>query len=207
MWTVGELLTSLEPPKPRGGKLAAWDRIRRALLEAGERWIPWQDGGCWWPVQVRGIPAERPRDTDAVVLSVALPAGSAVGPLIDRGELRAAGRRSAPQYRMLIGVSTIAWIPGLTRIPVPGIGGIWSGDASHYPVLTAGDRRRISVGEADTPHNRHNRSQSRVDQAILKTAGIEVLDLQAVDKHGRRGWRILPAAAAEAVRKHRGRKG
>ena len=201
VWTVGELLTALEPPKPRGGELAAWGRIRRAILEAGERWIPWQDGGRWWLVRVRGIPAERPSDTDTVVLSVALPAGASAGPLIDRAELRAAGRRSAPEYRTLIGVSTLAWRPGRTRLPRAGVGGVWVGDPTRYPVLTAADRRRIAVGEAA----KHD--QARIDRAIQETAGVEVLDLQAVDEDGRRGWRIVPVEAADAVRKHRGRKG
>ena len=127
---------------PRGGILAAWGRIRAAILRAGERWIPWRDGGRWWLLRVRGEPGERPAMTDPVVVEVAIPPGAAAGPKVDRAALRRAGLRSAPAYRTLIGVQSVTWIPGRTRILRPGIGGVWTGDARRYPVLTAADRRR-----------------------------------------------------------------
>ena len=197
VWTVGELLAALEPAHPRGGILAAWGRVRAAVVSAGERWIPWLDGGRWWLLRVRGEPGERPAMTDPVVVEVAIPPGSAAGPKVDRAALRRAGLRSAPAYRTLIGVQSVTWIPGRTRIPLPGIGGVWTGDARRYPVLTAADRRRIAFG-AESTHKPH-----RVDAAYRDTAGVVVLDTEAVDLDGRRGWRVVPEAAAEAIRKAR----
>ncbi len=99
VWTVRELLEALEPAHPRGGILSAWGRVRAAVLSAGERWIPWLDGGRWWLLRVRGEPGERPALTDPVVVEVAIPPGSAAGPKVDRAGLRRAALRSAPVYR------------------------------------------------------------------------------------------------------------
>ena len=206
VWTVQELLSGLFDGRyrmtPRGDRPGDWQRTRQALLAANERWIPWQNGGCWWLLRVRGLPSERPQPTDKVIVDVALPPGSAAGPVMDRAALRKAGVESAPAYRTLIGVSTLAFRPGTTRIPTPGVGAVWTGDPSRYPVLTPEARRRIAFGAADT------RRQARVDDAIRDVDGVTVIDAEATDKAGRKGWRIVPDAAADAIRKwlSKGRK-
>ena len=76
----------------------------------------------------------------------------------------------------------------MTRRPVPGVGGIWIGDPRRYPVLSGRDRRRIAFGPDD------ERKQNRVDAAWRKSAddaGVVVLDTEAIDRDGKRGWRVV----------------
>ena len=110
---------------------------------------------------------------------------------------------------------TLTWLPGRTRRPavtprrgqwVQGPGGLWIGDASHYPVLSRRNRRRIAFGR-DATH-----STARVDAAWWKAAdaaGVVILDTKAVERSGKRGWRVVPKAAAEAIRTagEKGRQG
>ena len=195
--SVAELLAGLAGDRPRGGKLDAWRRIRAALLAAGSRWIPWRAGGRWWPVRLRAEPGDRPALNDPVVLLVACPPGSASGPVIDREALRAAGRHSGPRYRTLIGVPTVAWIPGVTRFKVRGPGGLWIGDRHRYVVLTEADRRRIVFGPAVPGERRLGRD---ADCIIRETPELVVLDEHARDpKTGRPGWLVVPTGAARAI--------
>ena len=196
--TVAELLAGLAGDRPRGGKLDAWHRIRAALLAAGSRWIPWRSGGRWWPLRLRAEPGDRPSFTDQVILLVACPPGSASGPVIDRKALREAGRHSGPRYRTLIGVPTVAWVPGVTRIPRRGVGGLWVGDRRRYEVLTEADRRRIVFGPA--PADKGGRRTVDADRIIRETPGVVVVDEHARDpKTGRPGWLVVPADAARAI--------
>ena len=74
------------------------------------------------------------------------------------------------------------------------------GDARRYPVFSARDRRRIAFG----PDNPANRKPGRVDAAWRKSAdaaGVVILDTEAVDRDGKRGWIVVPAAAAKAILK------
>ena len=84
---------------------------------------------------------------------------------------------------------------------MPGVGGLWIGDAGRYPVFSASDRRRIAFGPDDDPSNR---KPGRVDTAWRKSAdaaGVVILDTEAVDRDGKRGWIVVPAEAAKAIRK------
>ena len=81
---------------------------------------------------------------------------------------------------------------------VPGVGGLWIGDARRYPVFSARDRRRIAFG----PESTHR--PGGIDDAWHKSAdeaGVVILDTEAVDRDGKRGWIVVPAAAAKAIRK------
>ena len=210
-WTVGELMHAFYQ---RGGKMhrsgdrpGDWELIRRACQWVSQAAIPWrvQSGNLqsWFLMRLRTLPGERPGLDDPVVFDVRLPPGAGIGPVIDREALRAAGRVSSPAFRIGIGVPTLTWIPGVTRRPVPGVGGIWIGDPRRYPVLSGRDRRRIAFGPDDA------RKQNRVDAAWRKSAddaGVVVLDTEAIDRDGKRGWRVVPTAAAEAIEKAR-RKG
>ena len=95
-------------------------------------------------------------------------------------------------------VPSATWIPGRTRRPVRGVGGLWIGDASRYPVFSARDRQRIAFG----PESTHR--PGGIDDAWHKSAdaaGVVILDTEAVDRDGKRGWIVVPAAAAKAIRK------
>ena len=82
-----------------------------------------------------------------------------------------------------------------------GVGGLWIGVASRYPVFSARDRRRIAFGPDD---DQANRKPGRVDAVWHKSAdaaGFVILDTEAVDRDGKRGWIVVAAAAAKAIRK------
>ena len=64
-------------------------------------------------------------------------------------------------------------------------------------MLSLRDRRRIAFGR-DATH-----STARVDAAWWKAAdadGVVILETDAVERSGKRGWRVVPKAAAEAIR-------
>ena len=75
-----------------------------------------------------------------------LPPGAGPGPAVDRPALREAGRVSSPAFRIGVAVPSATWIPGRTRRPVRGVGGLWIGDASRYPPpATQSDPRRHTI--------------------------------------------------------------
>ncbi len=185
-----------------GDRPGDWAQIRAACEWIDRAALPWRvpsgNVQSWFLMRLRTLPGDRPALSDPVVFEVALPPGSEHGPAVDRPALRVAGRISSPAFRIGIAVPTLTWIPGLTRRPVKGPGGLWIGDASRYPVLSRRDRRRIAFGPDATHDN------ARVDRAWRKAAdaaGVVILDTEAVDRVGKRGWIVVPAAAAKAIRK------
>ena len=88
---------------------------------------------------LRSLPGERPALSDPVVFDVRLPPGAGPGPAVDRPALREAGRISSPAFRIGVAVPSATWIPGRTRRPVPGVGGLWIGDGQSD---TQGDKVR-----------------------------------------------------------------
>jgi len=186
----------------RGRQGSDWRRTRQALEVMGTRWIPWQSGGRWWPLLLRGLPSDTPALSDKVVIEVALPPGSGSGPVIDRPALQREGLVSGPRYRAMIGVNTIAWVLGVTRMRKPGIGGLWVGDPDRYPLLSTDDRRRLVFGPSDRARERGKAA----DEAIRNTPGLVVVSEAAFDvKTGKKGWRVVPADAARAIRKAKAR--
>ena len=207
-WTVGELLEAFYrgggKVRRSGERPGDWELIRRACWRLTGAAIPWRvpSGNVqpWAIMTLRSLPGERPALSDPVVFDVRLPPGAGSGPAVDRPALREAGRISSPAFRIGVAVPSATWIPGRTRRPVPGVGGLWIGDARRYPVFSAHDRRRIAFG----PDNPANRKPGRVDAAWRKSAdaaGVVILDTEAVDRDGKRGWIVVPAAAAKAIRK------
>ena len=207
-WTVGELLEAFYrgggKVRRSGERPGDWELIRRACWRLTGAAIPWRvpSGNVqpWAIMTLRSLPGERPALSDPVVFDVRLPPGAGPGPAVDRPALREAGRISSPAFRIGVAVPSATWIPGRTRRPVPGVGGLWIGDARRYPVFSARDRRRIAFG----PDNPANRKPGRVDAAWRKSAdaaGVVILDTDAVDRDGKRGWIVVPAAAAKAIRK------
>lgn len=187
-----------------------WPQLRAALMEAGKYGIllPGARAGShvtWFPWAVRQLPSEdSPSLDDVVVIDLALPEGSATGPLIHLPTLDQLGVESSPRYRAYIAALTVAWEPGVTRVPLADSDQwAWSGDIEAYPILTQEDRRRLAFGMTD----RGNRNKAAIDAAFEDLPGVVVLDRQAVDrKTGAIGWRVVPEAAAEAIRKRSRRK-
>ena len=104
-----------------GERPGDWELIRRACKWVSGAAIPWRvpSGNVqpWAIMTLRSLPGERPAAlSDPVVFDVRLPPGAGKGPAVDRPALRKA------------------------------VGGLWIGDASRYPVLSARDRRRIAFG-------------------------------------------------------------
>ena len=135
---------------------------------------------------------------DEVILEVALPPGSKTGPIINRRDLRQLGVESSPRYRAYIGVHSLAWEPGVTRIVNPKSGRrIWAGNPQAYPVLTLNDRRVIAFGPSDNKH----RTSEEINKAFADLPDVSVIQKNAVDqKTGAKGWRVLPGEAAKTVR-------
>ena len=217
-YTVGELLKAFYRSGSRNmhrfdGRPGDWAQIRAACEWIDRAALPWRvpsgNMQSWFLMRLRTLPGERPARSDPVVFEVALPPGSEHGPAVNRPALREAGRVSSPAFRIGIAVPTLTWVPGRTRLPavksrrgqwVQGPGGLWIGDASCYPVLSRRDRRRIAFGRNAT------HSTARVDAAWRKAAdaaGVVILETGAVERSGKRGWRVVPAAAAKAIRKRR----
>ena len=86
-----------------------------------------------------------------MIFDVELHPGSSDGPPIDRAELSRLRRESGPRFRAFLAVHSIAWRPGLTRVPHPRNRRVrlWTGDPRKYPILTAGDRDRLAFGDVD----------------------------------------------------------
>ena len=205
-WTVGELLEAFYrgggKVRRSGERPGDWELIRRACRWISGAAIPWRvpSGNVqpWAIMTLRSLPGERPALSDPVVFDVRLPPGAGPGPAVDRPALREAGRVSSPAFRIGVAVPSATWIPGRTRRPVRGVGGLWIGDARRYPVFSARDRRRIAFG----PESTHR--PGGIDDAWHKSAdaaGVVILDTEAVDRDGKRGWIVVPAAAAKAIRK------
>ena len=110
--------------------------------------------------------------------------------------------QSAARWRAFIAAHCIAWIPGTTRVPV--MAGkrntgrhTWTRDVSAYPVLTLDDMRRLAFGA-----DRHERGKAAIKAAFRGLPGLVVLDEAGHDERtGEIGYRIVPEAAAEAIRR------
>ncbi len=178
-----------------------WPAIRRALWKARDYVIPNGRGGWNLPFLLAEDPGRDAALDDQVVLIVKLPRGSGDGPVIDRRELARLGVESAPRFRAYIAAHSVAWRPGVTRRRHPRNQSVhlWSSDPAHYPVLTAQDRRRLAFGA----HDKKNRLTADQETAWENLPGIEILTRAATTQDGRKGWVIVPEAAAVAIRKTR----
>jgi len=207
-WTVGGLKAAM---KPNGSgrytdRPEDWARIAEALRAMDGASVPYiQPSGRVDPFKVFSthlVPGNAAPDTDDVVVNLILPPGTGPGPIMDRAALRQVRLVASTAWRQMIGVHSIAWEKGQTRRPLgPGKGGLWIGDANRYPVVSAGDRRRIVYGEGTT------HKPGRVDnewRKRAKAAGVVIIDENAVQENGKRGWRAVPEVAAEAISKRGG---
>lgn len=197
VFTIEELRDALFPNGWRVG--TDWPRMRGTLLRMNERGIPINErGNRWYPLAIRQLPSETGMHlNDEIIIEAALPPGSKAGPVIDRRQLRQLSVQSSPQYRAYIGVHSLAWEPGVTRIVNPQTKNRgWTGNLEAYPVLTLEDRRMIAFGLGDNKH----RTKRDINQAFTNLPKTIVMDEDAVNrKTGARGWRVLPVEAANAV--------
>lgn len=182
-----------------------WLRIQEALWKAHNYMIPgrfqWRgrtvDG--WVSFRLEGGVGDGAGLDDVVLIQVKLPPGASHGPIIDRHDLAQLGVRSAPKFRAYIAAHSVAWRPGISRRPHPRNRRfhIWSSDLGNYLVLTREDRLRLAFGVEDkTKH----RTRGEQDAAWENLPGIEILTREASTPDGRRGWLIVPEAAAVAIR-------
>ena len=188
-------------PGPTGNRPGDWQRVREAALNASDLWLPLENGNLWRAVAVREIPPAdyRPEYLDRqVIFDMELPAGAAHGPVIDRLELARLRLVSGPRFRAYIATHSVAWRAGITRRRHPRNRSVhlWSSDPGNYPILTAEDRRRLAFGSGD----KKNRMRADQDAAWEDLPGTEILTRTATTPDGRRGWLVVPAAAAEAIR-------
>ena len=177
-----------------------WSKLRNAILRLGDYGIPIDNGDAYWiPASPRRVPGDDATLDSKVVIDIELPPGTGDGPVIDIGELARLRVKSGPKFRAYIAAQSVAWMPGRTRVYAPSLRRhVWAVDASRYPVLTKEDRARLAFG----PNwSRQRRTTAAINAAFERVDGIDVIDKRAVDAEGRRGWRVLPKAAADAVRR------
>ena len=208
-WDPWDLVTAIKP-NPAGRRRASrtrlsdWQRIHQALVDLDQRsFVPWVISSrtvqSWRVFAVRSMPppdTKIPQDAK-VVIEVALPPSAGPGPIIDREAIRRASVKSSPTFRAAIGVATLTWLPGRTRMPMEGIGGVWTGDPTRYPVLSARDRKYVAFSNAE-----RSRSRADVNKAWEKAdaAGIvKIIDRHAEQADGKQGWRIVLPRAATAI--------
>ena len=189
---LGELRDGLFP----GGGWRAprdWPRLRHALRSSRDYGIP-TGRGLWFAMGLRYMPDTfDPRGE--VVIDVAFPPGSASGPTVELPALDALAVTNAPAWRAYIGALSLAWVPGLTRVKVPGRKWGWSRRLDAYPVLTFEDRRRLAFGSGDRKH----RTRGEVDRAFRGLPGVVAMEREVDARTGAVGWRMVPAPAAGEV--------
>ena len=202
-FTVRDLRDALFPGgwtrRSGEGRPDDWARVTAALLRAQNRMIPIPGGGYWLPISLQYWPGPAATLDDVVSLQVTIPPGAGAGPIIDRPALRKLGVVSGPRYRAYLAVEAANWIPGRTRVRYPRSHRIgWAANSARYPVFTLADRRALAFGPTDGK----NRTRAEVDGAFEALPGAEILEREAVDPQtGAKGWRIVPEAAANAIRK------
>lgn len=195
-FAVWELMAGLFP----GGKMQLsrdWPKVREMLRTMHEYVYPLPNGDEWRPWHVPIVPAN-PRPDDMLCVNIALIRQIAGGPEIDLAELDRLGAQSAPRYRAYLAASSIAWVDGVTRVPVDKSRGQYryARDVSRYPVITREDRRRLAFG----PHDKGNRTKAQIDTPWEDLPGLVVVDRNARDpRQGIEGWRIVPAEVVTDV--------
>ena len=203
--TVGELLDGLYPTagRQRDRRRIAenWPKIEAALHKARDFTVPDATGGRWFPMALRRLPTPEgvmPAADDVVVLDLAPPPGASTGPSVDLPALDDMGATSGPKWRAYIAGRSLIWLPGKTRRPVPNEDWYgWSADPNDYPVLTLADLRRLAFGDMDAKH----RTKAAIVAPWANLPDLVALSDQLDVRTGIRGFRLLPAEAAEPLRK------
>ena len=180
---------------PRGwNRTLQWPKVQKVLLEMHTYCIVFPGGVVWRPWAVPWINPDMRLD-DTLNVLVWFPPNAKTGPAIDLGTLDSLALRSSARYRAYLATHSLAWKPGVTRIPVPGSRNrihCWTRDTERYPVITQQDRRALAFG----PNVNKHYTRSECDAAFDDLPGLVNVDKKAVDpKTGAVGWRIVPEAA------------
>lgn len=212
--TVGDLLNALWPVSPNTGRRTwrvgeHWPRLRRVLLEA-DRYAIATGRRLWWPLKLRTMP-DMPagevtrRLGEAIRLDVAFPPGTVSGPPVDLPDMDRLMVTAPARWRGFIASNCVAWVPGVTRLPVVNRGRkvpgrfTWARNPKAYPVLTLDDRRRYAYG-----FDSHKHERGKVNEVFRNLPGLVVLDEAAHDpRTGEVGFRVVPEAAADAIKRRR----
>ncbi|MDE0528039.1 MAG: hypothetical protein OXH85_05050 [Truepera sp.] len=177
-----------------------WPRLRQALRESRDRFIPLPGGAEWWPMVATYLPGSDAHLDETMILAVTVPPGAAAGTPIDTRRLAQLRPHSGGAYRAYIAVHSLAWQPGVTRVPTRDGPTVWTGEATRYPILTRQDRRDIVFGVGDTS----NRTHAQVDEpfeVLVEAGDVYIPDRNAFDpKRHVRGWRVIPKVATSAVK-------
>ena len=91
-------------PNGWAGPKKDWPNLALAISRVDRAFVPWinregKPGGFWKMVAIRNVPDPHNRKS-VLVLEVATPPGSHVGPLVHRPTLQKWGVKSAPAYRL-----------------------------------------------------------------------------------------------------------
>ena len=191
--TVRELRDALWPHGWQRNR--DWPRLQHVLRGLGLRFVPWGNGGEWYPLSLVGLPGDAAGLDELVILDVRMPPGADQGTPIERRRLAELRAHSGGAFRAFIATAALAWQPGTTRVRVGGRF-FWATDPERYPLLTRQDRREIVFGAGDSSH----RTRAAIDGPFgelekagdILIAGRDVLDAERHET----GWRIVPAEAA-----------
>ena len=163
-----------------------WPRLRQALRESRDRFIPLPGGAEWWPMVATYLLGKDAHLDATMVLAVTVPLGAAAGTPIDTRRLAQLRPHSGGAYRAYIAVHSLAWQPGVTRVKTRGGHTVWTGNVTRHPILTRQDRRDIVFGVGDTSSRTHAQMDEPFDVlAVLST----FLATKQIDSfHGPATW-------------------
>ena len=183
--TLRELLLAIYPGRRRPRPSENWPRLMDAIENLDSLRVPWEDEETGWAglrrvVSVSDVPRGPGALGDAVTLTVHLPPGAAVRPVVSP-RLAEWGWRSAPAYLALIGLAYRWHRPGITRKPVRK-GGAWvqSVDSSDYPVVSDDDVIELCYPESAIRNRRMLLSRAwRVMKMLAKAGELRLVEDRA----------------------------
>ena len=137
---------------------------------------------------------DNPKLDGHIVLDIALPPGAHSSPAVNLPAMDSLSAESAARWRAYIAAHSLAWQPGITRVPARRGGRFgWTRNRNAYPILTVEDRRWLAFGAGDTKH----RTKAEIDAAFRNLPDLVVVsENEARDATGEIGWLVLPRAAA-----------
>ena len=194
--SIRELRDAIYPNGWNAGR--QWPKLLAVMKEADGYAVPFE-GRMYSMVKLTNWPEAKPPDLDDhVTIAVVLPRGTGGGPMIDFQATNRLSIESGPKWRAAIAARVLAHMPGRTRLPPIRKGMPWtySTNPNLYPVVTAHDRRRLAFGEHESGREGRNHTNAEVDAAWADLPGVVVVDRNARDQFGNRGWRIMPVEAA-----------
>ena len=197
--TLRDLLRWLYPGDRRPRPNEYWTDLQVAVevLDSTEARIPWHDpqtgkGGLRRVVSATDIPRGPGALDDVITLTVSLPPGSDIGPVINRTRLRFWGTKSAAAYRAMLNLAYRWFDPGVTRVPGLAAGAPWIQvqDPDRYEPLTNAELIDLCFPRTTAKNRRTYTKRARDRLKTLEQSG----DLRIIELPD--GWRILPPLPA-----------